>query len=97
MSPLEEDVPTEEFGTDAHIYRPPLVLRVGIVLGPALLFFIVMSTQQFGPSYLVLVPKDVRAKWLKIRLPLNTDEAFEQWLATLPNLDQRDRWRHSGK
>jgi hypothetical protein len=155
------DVP-EEFGADAHSYRPSLVRRVGIVLGPLLLFFIVIGMQS-GPiranfsakafllllvvvssfgyvmlktltyrvilssdaitvvslfgrrqleraaiawrwhmggtplvssSFLVLVPKDRGAKWLKIRLPLETDEAFDQWFATLPNLAQRhQQWR----
>jgi hypothetical protein len=163
MSLLE--VPKEEFGTDAHSYRPPLLLRVGIVLGPALLFFIVISTQfaqiranfsaedfllslvvvswfayaalktltcrivlsddaitvvsLFGrrrlkraeiawrwsvrgtpfvsPAFLVLVPKDRGAKWLKIRHPLKTDEAFDRWLATLPTLAQRHQQWRSGK
>jgi hypothetical protein len=165
MSPLEEDVPTEEFGADAHIYRPSLVRRVGIVLSPVVLFFIVIGTQSgriranfaaetfllsvvvvlsfgyvvlktltyriilssdaitvaslFGrrrlerraiawrwhmggtplvsSSFLVLVPKDRGAKWLKIRLPLETDEAFDQWFATLPNLAQRHQQWRSGK
>jgi hypothetical protein len=165
MSLLEEDVPKEEFGTDAHSYRPPLLLRVGIVLGPALLFFIVISTQLaqiranfsadtfllllvvvswfgyaalktltyrvilsddaitvvslFGrrrleraeiawrwsvrgmpfvsPAFLFMVPKDHGAKWLKVRLPLKTDEAFDQWLATLPTLAQRHQQWRSGK
>jgi hypothetical protein len=165
MSPLKEDAPTEEFGTEAHICRPSLVRRVGIVLGPVLLFFIVISMQSgqirgnfsakafllllvvvlsfayvmlktltyrvilssdaitvaslFGrrrlereaiawrwheggtplvsSSFLVLVPKDRGAKWLKIRLPLKTDEAFDQWVATLPNLAQRHQQWRSGK
>jgi hypothetical protein len=65
------DVPTE-FGADAHIYRPALVRRVGIV-------------------------QDRGAKRLKIRLPLKTDEAFDQWFATLPSLAQRHQQWRSGK
>jgi hypothetical protein len=142
MSP-REDVPAEELGSGVHIYRPTLGRLLVLVLGLALMFFIVIqhlglvrTSVGFAPlacfalniltyrvilsndaitvvslfrrrrlelaaiawqwlmpyrpfvtsSFLVLVPKDRGAEWLKIRLPLKTDEVFDQWLATVPNL-----------
>ena len=48
-----------------------------------------LRTQQ-GFRTLVLVPKDGAGKKLKISLMLKTDQAFDAWIARLPDLDQQD-------
>jgi hypothetical protein len=45
---------------------------------------------QQGPSTLVLVPKAESAKKIKISFVLKRDEAFDAWMARLPDLDQEE-------